>query len=123
MCIKIISSESEFEFNPHISLESQAYNAKEILIKYEPLESEKIQTFLNQLENMVKTGVSFSADIKVTTNNLLDGIRLDRKVEQLKQKLEVNEVIKNISFLHENTDKKLKEISKTCLEIENMLVE
>lgn len=114
MCIKIICSESESEFNLAESLEQQIADAKEIVVSYDPMDP-KIDCFVSQVECMVKNGASFKADITVKPNNKLDGLKLQRKIEKLKLKLNVNEVVKGLSNLHSETDRKLCEISEMCL--------
>lgn len=113
MCVKIIGSQ-ELEFNPSKSLESQVLGAKEIVINYDPSDS-KIDSFITQVEKMIKSGISCNVDFKVLANNSLNGIRLERYLEKLKLKLEVNELAKNITISHYNTDRKLSELSKICL--------
>jgi hypothetical protein len=65
---------------------------------------------------MAKNGISCNADIKVNPNNNLDGLRLERQLEKLKLKLDVNEVVKGLAILHADTDRKLSELSGMCLE-------
>lgn len=113
MCIKIIGTEEQ-EFNPSQPLEHQAQGATEIIVSYDPLDP-KIDSFVNQMERIVKYGISCSADIKVNTNNYLSGIKLERKLEKLKKALDTNELIRRVSAFHYDVDTKLNEISKMCL--------
>lgn len=119
MCIKIICSDHEHEFNPSMSLSAQVVGAHEIKVSYEPNESDKIDNFVGQIECMVRNGASCNVDIKVKTNNHLDGIRLERKLDTLKRKLEVNEVVKELTKYHINTDYKLEEMRNMCMEKSN----
>ncbi len=113
MCIKIIGTEEQ-EFNPSEPLEEQIAGAKEIVVSYDPVDP-KISSFVGQIELMVKNGVSLPADITVKTNNYLNGRKLERKLESLKRKLDVNEVVKGLTNFHAETDRKLSEISEMCL--------
>lgn len=114
MCIKIVSDLEQKEFDPMLPLESQVCNAKQILVSYDPQDI-KIPTFVYQIENMVQNGMELKADIKVDPKNNLDGLRLERRLELLKEQLEINEIIKGISSFHATTDKKLCELSAMCL--------
>jgi len=116
MCIKIISPEKSLEFNPMEPLEDQVYNAKEILVKYEPNEERKMNSFVREMERMVLSGLSCGAEIKVETNNHLEGVKLERKLDKLKLKLNVNEMVKGLTKFHADLDNKLCELSKLCLE-------
>lgn len=116
MCIKIIGPENSQEFNPSEPLELQVDGANEIFVNYEPSEKKKIKSFVNQMERFFKTGISLNLDIKVNVNNSLDGMRLERIIEDIKRKLDVNEIAKGLSRFHTETDRKLSEMAEMCLE-------
>lgn len=113
MCIRIVSDIDQKEFDPTQPLEMQVYNATEIFVSYDP-DDKKIPTFVDQLDTMVKSGISFKADIKVDSKNNLHGIILERHLEHLKEQLEINEVIKGISNIHATADQKLGELYNMC---------
>ncbi len=113
MCIKIIRPEQQTEFNPLEPLETQVEGAKEILVNYDPIDPQ-IDSFMVEMERICKNGISCNIDIKVNTNNYLNGIRFERKIEKIKRKLDVNEVVKGLTKFHSETDRKLNEISKIC---------
>ena len=113
MCIKIIGDQT-LEYNPSEPLEEQIVGAREIFVNYEPLEYHKIDSFIGQLGYMVEFGVSCNIDIKMNANNDLNGIKLERHIDSLKQKLEVNEIAKGLTRLHLEADRKLCELSKMC---------
>ena len=113
MCIKIICSDHEHEFDTSFPLEAQIVGAKEILIDFDPLD-EKIDFFVDKIEKMAYNGASCQVNIKVNPNNCLDGIRLERIVDGIKRKLDVNEVIKSLTTFHAETDSKLRELSEIC---------
>jgi hypothetical protein len=118
MCVKIICTDHEYEFDPNMSLEHQIVGAKEILVSYDPLDP-RIDHFVDQIERMIRSGVGCIADIRVNANNSISGFRLERRLEDLKRKMSINEVVKGLSTLHASTDSKLCEISKMCLEKTN----
>ena len=113
MCIKIIGTE-EIEFNPKEPLENQILDAKEIIVSYDPIDP-KIPSFVGQIEMMVEKGIGCKANIVFNANNYLNGLKLERKLEKLKLKLDVNEVVKGIIKSHAYTDKKLQEMSEMCI--------
>lgn len=110
MCVKIIG-EVEQEFDPKQPLEQQIVNAREIVVNYDPVDS-KLPFLVNQMEVMVKKGVSFKPQIKFNANNNLNGIRLERQIDRLKKAFEANEFIKQLAISYSVTDKKLSEISE-----------
>lgn len=114
MCIKIVHLEEQKEFNPSEPLETQMEGAKQILVSYDPIDP-KIDSFLGQMERICKSGITWKAEIKVDTNNYLNGLKFERKIEKIKRKLDVNEVIKGLTKFHSETDKKLTELSKLCM--------
>lgn len=114
MCVKIICTDHEHEFNPSEPLENQIMGAKEIVLNYDPYDL-KIGSFVEQIESMVKNGISCKVDIKVNANNLLDGIKLERQLEKLKLKLDINEVTKGLTTFHSDIDRRLGEIQEICL--------
>lgn len=111
MCVKIICSDHEHEFDPSWALEKQIIGAKEILVSYEPSDS-KIDSFVGQVERMVRNGISFNVDIKVKANNYITRMKFKKQLENLKLKLNVNEIVKNICNFHNHADSKLCEISE-----------
>src|SRR5271155_3757057 len=107
MCIKIIGSQ-ELEFNSAQPLEEQIHDAKEIVVDYDP-EDSKIDFFVNEMERFCNTGINCDVEIKVESNNYLDGIKLERRIEKIKQKINVNEVVKGLTKFHYDVDRKLNE--------------
>jgi hypothetical protein len=95
-------------------LESQIAEAKEIVVSYDPTDP-KIDSFVNGIEKMVKNGITCLANIRVNTNNSLNGIRLERKLEKIQKKFLVNEAVKGLAKFQSEADRKLSEISKICL--------
>ena len=118
MCIKIIGSEQSLEFNPSEPLEQQVTNAKEVVVNYDPEDPmiDNIKLFVNQMERLCKNGISCTVDIKVNSNNHLNGIRLERQIEKLKNKLDVNELVKKVSSFHYDAEHGLCELSEMCKE-------
>lgn len=112
MCIKILGKE-EVEFNIDRPLMEQINGAEEIRVNYDPTDP-KISSFLTQIEYMAKNGMSLSADIKVNANNMLNGLKFERRVEQIKKSLDVNEVIRGLAKLHSSVDHRLSELSELC---------
>jgi len=114
MCVKIICTDHEHEFNPSEPLENQLSGAHEVIVSYDPLDP-KIASFIGQVELMVKNGVSCEANIKFNANNYLNGMKLERHIDKLKLALETNEVVKNLTKIHASTDRRLREIAEMCL--------
>src|ERR1019366_1504888 len=95
-------------------LENQLVGAKEIFISYDP-QDPKIDSFVGQIQVMVKNGVNCGAEIKVEANNYLRGFKLERTLKKLKNKLDMNEAVKGLCLFHANADRQLCEISQMCL--------
>ena len=115
MCIKIICSDHEHEFSISKPLEIQMEGAKEILVSYDPVDP-KIDCFVGEMERLCASGISCNVEIKVESNNYLNGIKLERKLENLKRKLSVNEVVKGLTKFHADVDKRLRELQDMCSE-------
>lgn len=115
MCITIVRTHEEVEFAPNEPLEYQIKGAKQVVINYDPTDS-SIEQFMEQMDRIVKNGVSCQMNIKVNNNNFLNGYKFERKVEEANRNIEVNEVIKTLISNHYETDKKLCEISQMCTE-------
>ena len=115
MCIKIIRPEEQKELDPAEPLELQVEGAKEILVNYDPVDP-KIDSFVDEIERLCRNGISCNLDIKVNSNNYLNGIKLERTIEKIKRKLDVNEVVKGLAKFHYDTDRKLNELSQLCME-------
>jgi hypothetical protein len=113
MCIKIIRPEEQKEFNPSEPLEMQVEGADRILVSYDPVDT-KIDSFLREMERLCRCGISCNVDIKVNTNNYLSGLRFQHQIEKLKKKLDINEIVKDLTKFHWDTDRKLNELSKLC---------
>ncbi len=113
MCIRIIGTQ-EMEFDISSPIEVQLCGAKEILIDFDPLD-EKIDYFVDKIEKMAQNGVSCQANIRINVNNHLNGLKLERRMESIKRKLDVNEVVKGLCNFHSSTDRKLCELSEMCL--------
>lgn len=111
MCIKIIRTENQKELNLLEPLERQVQGADQILVNYDPLDP-KVSYFLDEMERLCKFGISCNVEIKVNTNNYLNGIKFERKISKIKKKLDVNEIIKGLTKFHSETDRKLTELSK-----------
>jgi len=114
MCIKIICSDHEHEFDMAMPLEQQIVGANEIVVSYDPADP-KIPSFIGQMEMMVKNGISCRPEIHVDVKDSLDGCRLRTKIKRLKYNLDVNEAIKKLTIFHAETDSKIREIAERCL--------
>ena|ERR1035437_5468304 len=114
MCVKIIRTDDSLEFNASEPLELQIADAQEIVISYIP-EDPQIDSFISEVERIVKNGISCKVDIRVNPNNDLGGLRLERQIEKLARKLHINEAIKGLANLHAEADRRLGEISERCL--------
>jgi len=117
MCIKIVCSEKIKEFNPLQPLEDQISGRSKIVVNYDPRDpdSQNIDTFVIEMERLCKNGISCDLDISVNANDYIKGLRFKKKIESLKHKLEVNEVVKSITIFVSETDRKLSELSNMCL--------
>lgn len=114
MCVKIICSDHEHEFDPNEPLENQIVGAKEVFIDYSPKDS-KIPSLFKELERLYSNGINCNVAFKFKTNNNLEGFRMERHLEKIKQTFEINEIVKNLVGMYDKTDKKLEEISNSLL--------
>jgi hypothetical protein len=114
MCVKIIANSNVKELSISKPIEEQIAGAQEILVSYDPIDP-KINFFVGEMERLCKNGVSCKLDIKINSNNYVGGMKLQKTLNKIKKNLEINELVKDISKLHSETDKKLSEISQICI--------
>ena len=114
MCIKIVRSHDQFEFDPSEPLEYQIKGAKQVVIDYSPDDS-RIQSFIDQMDRIVKNGVGCQMNIKVNPNNSLKAYQFERRVAEASRNLEVNEAISMLVRNQSETDKKLHDMQQMCL--------
>ena len=112
MCIKIIRTQESQEFNPFEPLEYQVTDAKEVVVNYDPQDPtvDNIGLFVDQMERLCRNGISCNVDIKVNANNHLDGIKIERRIDNLKRKLDINEVVKGLTTYQAIADRKMAKI-------------
>jgi cell fate (sporulation/competence/biofilm development) regulator YlbF (YheA/YmcA/DUF963 family) len=113
MCIKIVHSHQEVEFEPTEPLERQVKGARQIIIDYSP-DDARIQSFMDQMDRIVKTGVSCQMNIQVKPNNTLNAYRFERKVEKAKKELDLNQAVAMLVKNQSETDQKLCELESIC---------
>lgn len=114
MCVKIVRTDDSLEFNASEPLELQIADAQEIVISYIP-EDPQIDSFISEVERIVKNGISCKVDIRVNPNNDLGGLRLERQIESLKRKLDMNDIAKTLVLLYSEADRQLHDIRRLCL--------
>jgi len=113
MCVKIVRSHEEREFNPSEPLEQQVRGAKQVVINYKPNDAQ-LEAFMDQIDRIIKNGISCQMNIKVNSNNTLKGYQVERKIEKALQELDVNEAIRLLVTSHSETDKKLEVMEELC---------
>lgn len=115
MCIKIVGTHGESEFEPSELLEYQVKGAKQIVIDYSP-DDDRIQSFMDQMDRIIKNGVGCQMNIRVNSNNSFVGHQFKKKMEEASKDLNLNEVIKTMVSNHSEIDRRLGELSQICLE-------
>lgn len=113
MCIKIVKTHEEVEFEPNEPLEYQVRGAKQVVINYDP-DDDRIQSFMDQMGRIVKSGVSCQMNIKVNSTNSLKSYQFERQLEEASKNLQVNEAITMLVKKQHETDKKLSEMQQIC---------
>lgn len=114
MCIKIVRSHDQFEFDPSKPLEYQVKGAREVVIDYNPDDS-RIQSFIDQMDRIVKNGVGCQMNIKVNSNNSLKSYQFERRIAEASRNIEVNEAISMLVRNQLETDNKLQDMQQLCL--------
>ena len=69
MCITIVRTHQEVEFDPNELLELQVRGAKQVIIDHSR-DDGRIQAFMEQIERIVKTGVGCQMNIQVKSRSL-----------------------------------------------------
>lgn len=114
MCVRIIGNTYSELFDSSLPIGGQLVDAKEVLIDYNPYNPD-IQDFVSKMDIICNFGFSSKVEINFDSNNYLEGLKVEREIESIKRKIEINSVLKEISNLHSITDKKLNELSNFCL--------
>lgn len=114
MCVKIITTKKEVEYDAGRPLEDQLGRSNKIIIDYHP-EDSSIDKFVSEVERICKTGISCNMNIEVSTNNILKGAKVKRKVNELQADLKVNDLVKLMTVIQSDADKRLEEIANFCL--------
>ena len=114
MCVKILTSKEELSYDMSRPLEDQLKGSKKVVINYEPKDP-SIGHFLNEVEKLCKNGISAKLNIQFNHNNDIAGARLQKEMRKLAKDLDLNEVVKLMTLIQSNTDKKLEEMSTICL--------
>jgi cell fate (sporulation/competence/biofilm development) regulator YlbF (YheA/YmcA/DUF963 family) len=113
MCIKILQCNASLPYDATKPLDEQLKNAKEVVIDYDPKDQD-LEHFLQEMERLVKTGVSVNCDVSVDYNSSIRGMRAKKQVKRIKKDLDLNEAIKILVNIHSELDKQLEAISVFC---------
>jgi hypothetical protein len=114
MCIRIVNSNSENQYDTDVPLENQLTEFSHIRIEYEPKDP-SLNRFLSEMQRLCKIGISTNVSVNFLHNNHLSGIKAKRQITKLAEDLNVNQAIKLLTKLQANTDRKLREMSEFCL--------
>lgn len=114
MCIKIVTTQEEVEYDTQRPLEDQLEQSNKIVIDYHP-EDTSIDKFMDEVERLCKTGVSCNLNIEVATNDSIGGARLKRKATKAELNLKLNDLIKLMATSQIHADNKLVEMLQVCL--------
>lgn len=115
MCIKIINSGSEVNYDSTIPLEEQIKSSKKIVVNYEQKDPD-VDKFLSEIERICNTGVSTKFSVEIVHNNYIKGAKAGKQVKRLMKDLKVNEAIKLLVNLQSMTDRGLEELALYCKE-------
>lgn len=115
MCIKIVRLKEEVSYDVNTPLEEQLRGSKQVVINYEPKDP-SIDKFLDEIERLCKNGISAKLNIHFNHNNNLSGVRIRNEMLKLSKGLDLNEVIKIMTMIQVEADKKLEEIANYCNE-------
>lgn len=115
MCIKIVTAKREISYDMAKPLEEQLRGSKKIVVNYEPSDP-CIDKFLDEVERLCKNGISANVNITFNHGNNLKGAKIKKKLNNISDDLNLNEVIKMMAIAHSETDKKLEEIANYCMD-------
>lgn len=113
MCIRIIGQNTEAKYDSKRPLEEQLCGSEQIVIRYEPKDAD-IPKFVDEVERLCKTGISFNTNVNVVHNNHLKGAKAKKIMNKLMKDLNLNEAIKILVSLQSETDKTLESLSNFC---------
>lgn len=113
MCIRIVHENEEVKYDSSKPLEQQLHGSKSVIITYESKDSD-INTFVDEVERLCRTGICINTDIKVIHNNHLKGIKAKKLMKRLTKDLDLNEAIKILVTMQSEMNKKLEMLSSFC---------
>ena len=114
MCVKLVTSEKQVEFDTQKPLESQMKGLQKVVINYAPFD-EQIKKFIQEIERFSNSGISFSFDVEVNHNSKLTGFKTQGKLDKTKSDITFNEIIKLIDLTHQCADRKMSELVNYCI--------
>jgi len=113
MCIKIVVSKKEVKYDVKRPLEEQIVGSSQIVINYEPKDP-SIDKFLDEVDRLCKNGISAKLNIKINTNSHILGMKSKKEIFKIAKDIEINEVIKIMTTMQAEADKKLEEMVNYC---------
>jgi len=113
MCIKILNCGASLKYDSSVPLEEQLKNSEKVVINYDPKDPD-MDTFLDEMERLAKTGISCNVSLDIAHNNHIKGAKAKRQISRLKKDLDLNEAIKLLVNISSELDKRLESISVFC---------
>lgn len=112
MCIKIVKAEKEIPYDIGRPLEDQLIGSSQVIVDYQPFD-ESIDSFLKEVERIVKNGISANLSIRVLHNNHIFGFKVKQKLKSATNNMVLNDIIKLMVLSQIKTDKKFEELMGT----------
>jgi hypothetical protein len=114
MCVKIIGTHEEKEFDPELPLEQQVKGSKQVVISYKADDS-RLDAFMSQMDRIIKTGIGCQMNIRFDSNHSLAGYQFERELKKTSENLDINDAVRMLVEKHYVADKKLSELEQLCL--------
>src|SRR5574343_29622 len=113
MCVKILSNNVERKFNVELPLDEQISKGDQIVIKYEPFDSE-IDYLVKEIQRFVNSGIDSDLNIKVEHGNNINGLKINKLISQANRQMRLNDIIRLMVLSQREIDSKLDELVKEC---------
>lgn len=115
MCVRIFRDNQVVKYDMFQPLTEQIKENDEILVNYIE-EDESVHHFLDALEEMSKTSYCHGLKIRIVhPDNLFNGYKATKSVSEAVQNMTFNDIIRIMTLVHHEADKKLTEMVEICV--------
>jgi hypothetical protein len=114
MCVNIVTQKRKIKYNTDKPLEEQIGKCNRVVVDYNQ-EDKDVLIFMKELERIVKNGISVDLNVQVIHNDNIKGFRAKKRIDKLKNDLDINDIIKYMVKSQKEVDEKLNDLINCCV--------